>query len=167
MKAPYQSSPNESAQGAMPITPADSQLKRLTRALYVGTTGTLEVTCCGDYSNPGVLPAAVNISADTITLPNHELVAGDRVMVASTAGSNGVPGGLAVQTAYYVLVVDSNTIQLSATSGGAAINITSQGAGVLSIFKTTQFVAAAVGYHPLSCKQVNVASTATNIVGLL
>jgi len=166
MEVPYHINPSEPGQGAFPITPADSQLSKPTRGLYVGTTGNLEVTLAHDYSNAAILPASVNATAHTITIANHEFKAGDRVMVASTSGSNGVPGGLAVQTAYYVLIVGGNTIQLSATSGGAAIAISSQGAGVLSVFRTTLINAAAVGYHPLACKQVNAASTASNIVGL-
>lgn len=166
MDVDYHVSPNEPAQGSFPITPADSALTKPTRGLYVGTTGNLEVTLCHDYANNAILPAAVNLAASTITIFQHAFLAGDRVMVGSTAGSNGVPAGLAVQTAYYVLVVDGNTIQLSATKGGAAITLTGQGAGVLSLFKSTLFNAAAVGYHPLACRQVNAATTASNIVGL-
>jgi len=167
MDFPYRVTPTAPARDAFPITPSDQQLARPARALYVGTTGNLELTLINSFSNIGILPSAVNLTASTITVPQHEFKAGDRVMIGSTEASPAIPGGLAAQTAYYVLVVDTNTIQLSATNGGAAITLTSQGAGVLSVFKTTFFNAVAVGEHPYACKQVNGASTASNLVGLL
>ena len=39
-------------------------------------------------------------------------------------------GGLTHNAKYYIRYVDANTIELSATAGGSAIDLTSQGAGV-------------------------------------
>lgn len=61
-------------------------------------------------------------AADTLTLNGHALV--DTTPVVLYDIGNGIPAGLAAATVYYVVSAAANTIQLSATSGGAAIDIT-------------------------------------------
>ncbi|MGO9108527.1 MAG: hypothetical protein ACLP9L_04775 [Thermoguttaceae bacterium] len=115
----------------------------------------------------------------TITIPNHGFFTGDRVMVASiasasggvlTGGSGTLPGGLTAQTAYFVIVVNANTISLATTQANAfastGITFSSAGSGALSVFKSSPINPALVGYHPGCLKQVNAASTATNLLGM-
>lgn len=73
----------------------------------------------------------VNTTAETITITAHGYVLNQVVMLISTTGA--VPTGLALSTPYYVIVTDANTIQLSATLDGAAINLTAVGSGTTTI----------------------------------
>lgn len=61
-------------------------------------------------------------AANTLTLNGHALV--DTTPVVLYDIGNGIPTGLAAATVYYVVSSAANTIQLAATSGGAAIDIT-------------------------------------------
>ena len=113
---------------------------------------------------------AVSTSANTITIPAHGFLTADRVMVAVNSGAT-LPTGLSAQTAYFVTVVDANTIKLADTAAHAkagtnAITLSGAGNGALSVFRSTLINAAAVGYHALACQQVNAATAASNIVGL-
>ncbi len=73
----------------------------------------------------------VDVSADTITMMAHGYTDNEGPFRLGTAGT--IPGGLVVETDYWIKKVDDNTIQLAATSGGAAIDLTSQGAGLSQI----------------------------------
>lgn len=64
---------------------------------------------------------------DVLTATAHGFVANEAVTVRNSGG--GLPGGLSVATVYYVRDVTANTFKLAATSGGTAINITSNGTG--------------------------------------
>lgn len=162
---PFVNLPDGPAVVDMPIIPGDGPIMPGgTRMLYVGTSGNLELTLVHSFSANGLLPAAINTSKKSITIPNHGFLAGDRVMVANAGGA--LPGGLAAQTPYYVIVVDVNTIQLAATVNGAAITLANQGSGTLSVFRSTQYANVPVGLYQLAVKQVNAATTAGNIVGL-
>lgn len=68
-------------------------------------------------------------ATDTLTATAHGLSNGEVVLVQSTGT---LPGGLSASTRYYVINQATNTFQLSATSGGSAIDITSNGTGTLS-----------------------------------
>ena len=126
----------------------------IARALYVGNSGTLEISGANDYDVLGIQAAAVSASADTIAIPGHGFKAGDRVMLYGESGS--LPAGLAAQTAYYVRYVNANTIQLSATSGGSAIDITATtGVTGFDVFKTSQLQnVPGSGAQPLCVKRV-------------
>lgn len=76
----------------------------------------------------------VNATSDTITLTGHGLNNSDQVRIV-LVGSGSIPGGLAASTAYYVVNKTANTLQLSSTDGGAAIDITSTGSGSLYLVK--------------------------------
>ena len=74
----------------------------------------------------------VNTTAETITITAHGYTAGQVVMMTSTTGA--VPTGVALNTPYYVMVTDANTIQLSLTyASPAAINLTAAGSGTTTI----------------------------------
>ena len=57
--------------------------------------------------------AAVNAGADTLTITAHGRATGDGPVRLETTGV--APGGLAVATDYWLIVVDANTVQLAAT----------------------------------------------------
>jgi hypothetical protein len=76
----------------------------------------------------GTAISAVNAATDTFTSTAHGLSANDVVRFAATA----LPTGLAANTDYYVIAagLTANAFEVSATLGGAAVNITSAGTAV-------------------------------------
>jgi len=78
-------------------------------------------------------PFAVDTTADTLSIGSDGGYAnGDTVYVSSSAT---LPTGLVVATEYYVVGVTASTLQLAATYGGAAINITDTGVGTHTIYQ--------------------------------
>ena len=75
--------------------------------------------------------AVVSISGDTLTFRNHRFLTGQRVTY--TDGGGTAIGGLTDGTAYFIIKVDQNTIQLatnaSNAAAGTAIDLTSGAAG--------------------------------------
>lgn len=67
-------------------------------------------------------------TADTLKSIGHGYANGDSVVVWAGA-NNTLPAPLAEGTVYFVVTSATNNFQLSATSGGAAINITAVGQG--------------------------------------
>lgn len=61
----------------------------------------------------------VNDATEQITVTAHGLATNDKVRFSGV-----LPGGLSLATDYYVIRIDANTIQVSATVGGSAINLT-------------------------------------------
>ena len=57
-------------------------------------------------------PSAVNTSSNEITLTNHGLETGDRVVYQSAGGTATEIGGLQNGQSYFVVKVDDNTIEL-------------------------------------------------------
>ncbi len=70
---------------------------------------------------------------DTLTLNSHGLNDGDVVHFANSGG--GLPGGIAAKTIYYVRDKTTNTFKITATRGGSALDITSNGTGTNSVYK--------------------------------
>jgi len=68
----------------------------------------------------------VDTTAETITETNHGLANGDVVYFSSTTT---IPAGLTAGRKYYVVGRTANTFQVSAEYGGAAVDISSTGAG--------------------------------------
>lgn len=87
-------------------------------------------------------------STDTIAAPGHTLSVNDPIEVVPAPGGT-LPGGLAVGTIYYVKTVSGNNLTLSATVGGATLDITTDGSCILgkittlsvSVNVTPQFLA--------------------------
>lgn len=73
------------------------------------------------------LAVTADATTDTFTATAHGLVIHDSV---SLAGSGAAPTGTNTSTDYYVVSPTANTFKLSATKGGAAINITTNGTTV-------------------------------------
>ena len=89
----------------------------------------------GGVASQNFLPAAVNITSEEITITGHDYKrTGFRVRISS---SGTIVGGLAINTDYYVIIVNANTIKLATTRAnalaGTAINLTSQGTGTHTI----------------------------------
>ena len=70
--------------------------------------------------------ATVVASTDTYTCPSHGLANDDRCVVFDVEGG-GVPTGLTEGTTYWVISVSGNNFSLSATQGGASVNVTADG----------------------------------------
>lgn len=87
------------------------------KVLYKGPLGT---------SIQGPFTAAVT---DTITIPGHTLVVDDRVAFYAAFGSS-LPTGITEGTLYWVKTSATDTITISATQGGATLDITGVGDGV-------------------------------------
>ena len=79
----------------------------------------------------GSAGAVVSTSAETIKIPNHRFVQGQRVTYNNGGGGN--IGGLTSGTAYYVIFNTNHTIKLANSSTNAtnsnAINLSSVGSG--------------------------------------
>ena len=99
-----------------------------------GTSGALYYKPAGTTGTFG--EAGVNTSTETITVETYlNFKVGDpvkfRVVNSQTgeAGSGTLPAGLSAGTTYYVIAYTASTgaLQVSATAGGAAVNITDDG----------------------------------------
>lgn len=93
-----------------------------------GDQVSVPVTCTS--ASPGVFTAA----ADYIP------TLGDRVKLGGTA----VPTGFTAGTTYYVVAPSGRTFELSATSGGSAINTSDTGTAVIAIVSAKATQSAAV-----------------------
>lgn len=82
----------------------------------------------------GVGTATVTIASPGVfTLATHGLVDGDCVYLTTTGA---LPTGLAVDTSYFVVSSTTNTFQLSATRGGAAINTSGSQSGTHTVTRS-------------------------------
>jgi hypothetical protein len=72
---------------------------------------------------------AVDIATETVTSNAHGYANGTPIQIAATTT---IPAGLSALTTYYVVGATTNTFQFSLTVGGAAIDITSTGAGTIT-----------------------------------
>lgn len=88
--------------------------------------------------------AAVNAGADTLTITAHGRATGDGPVRLETTGV--APGGLAVATDYWLIVVDANTVQLAATFLDAIdlveVAIADAGSGAHTVVDTAETVRA-------------------------
>lgn len=93
-----------------------------------------------------IIPAAVGLNTgDIVHAPGHAWANNTRVIVWAPAGST-LPGGLAAGTEYYVInAVAGQNLQLSLTSGGSAVAISSDGA--MSIARS-RFTTILIGEQP-------------------
>lgn len=69
---------------------------------------------------------ADGVTGDAVASAAHGLANGEQVIVANVFAES-LPGGLAEGTAYFVVGATADTFQLSAASGGAAIDLSSAG----------------------------------------
>lgn len=92
-----------------------------------------------------------DLSTDFLTSTAHGLANADRIMVFS---STTLPAGLSSSTVYFVVNKTTDTFQLSLTSGGSAINLTTNGTGTHK-------------WHVATQNEVSKTITAVNISDLL
>lgn len=83
----------------------------------------------GGITYEGRLVHAVNVSSDSITLDGHGFEDGIAVTVRAFE-SGSLPGGLVDGSTYYVKRLTNAKFQLSATDGGAAIDLTTAGESI-------------------------------------
>lgn len=81
------------------------------------------------------LYSAVNTTTDLVNSTAHPFVNGNRVFYTGNQAAD-VIGGLTHATWYYIVGAAADTFQLSATQGGAAIDLTSQGSGTHTFERT-------------------------------
>lgn len=83
-------------------------------------------------ADPPIACVANDTSTEDLIAPAHGLVADQRVFVLASPGML-LPAGLAEDTAYFVLAtgLTADTLRLSTSSGGSAVNITAKGAAML------------------------------------
>lgn len=99
-------------------------------ALTEGGTA-INLTDSGTGTHRAILSAhygdfTADAETDDITSTAHGMKDGQQVRLVTT---DTLPAGLAVETTYYVVNASTDVFQLSATLGGAAINITDAGTG--------------------------------------
>lgn len=70
-------------------------------------------------------------ATDIFTIANHGYVANVGIKLQNSGGA--LPASLVAGTTYYVRDITTNTFKLSATPGGAAVNITTDGTGTNTV----------------------------------
>lgn len=84
-----------------------------------------------DIGTGAVVVSSIDTGTDEITVSAHTFTDGDVVKVdASTT----MPGGLTRVKPYYIINSTATTFQLSLTSGGSAVDITSGGTGTIAVY---------------------------------
>lgn len=109
-----------------------------TTVRWVGFFDALTVgTFLGMVPNGGAMTEAfavnsAGVTSNTIDAPSHGFVAGNSVVVWTVPGAV-LPTPLAEGTVYWVIAtgLTADALQLSATSGGAAIDLTAVGSGYI------------------------------------
>lgn len=94
---------------------------------------TKKVSYCGE--NVSYLVSGVDIVTDEITIVGNPYVDTDRVIIESTGA---VPAGLSETVVYFVVNKSGDTMKLSLTSGGAAVNITDEGTGFITVTEVAE-----------------------------
>lgn len=82
------------------------------------------------FTTPTQGNGAINLCTDQITINNHGFTTNWQVRVTTTGT---LPSPLVVNQTYFVIRIDANTIQLSATKNGPAINLTTSGTGTMTV----------------------------------
>ena len=117
------------------------------------TAGTLRAWMpAGSTARRAFSVDAADVTANTITSAGHGLVNGNSAVVWPTIGAV-LPTGLVEDTEYFVVGAATDTFQLSATFGGAAIDLTAIGDG--DVQKFTPEVFAAQGTYQVSAFTVS------------
>jgi hypothetical protein len=98
----------------------------------VATSGASKILYSGPVGAITTVYGYTVTAADVITTPGYSPVNDDRVSIYTVEGSASVLGAGSTQgTVYFVITASGETCSLSLTSGGAAVNFTTSGAGVL------------------------------------
>jgi hypothetical protein len=99
----------------------------------------------------GFATVDTTLTNDQFLAPGHGMSDTDRVMVFNAFGGT-IPVGLTEGTVYFVVSSATNTFKISTTSGGAAVDITGLGNGLVfyqrvvpEVFASQGQITAAVG----------------------
>ncbi len=84
----------------------------------------------GTIPNPGRLLLSVDAGADRLLLGDHGFALNDPVSFRAELGG-ALPSPLVAGVQYFAIPVTDDLFQVSATSGGAAINLTTAGSEIL------------------------------------
>jgi hypothetical protein len=76
-------------------------------------------------------------SPGVFTVPGYVPTNGDTVVFSISSGG-ALPGGVTAGTVYYVVSASGDTFEISATSGGSAISVSSTGSGTLTTHVVTE-----------------------------
>lgn len=112
---------------------ADSVAQGLTvkGSCQLATTG---LNISADYFRLPETVTSINVASNTLTTSVHPFNTGELVVVTS---SDTLPGGVTGGTIYYIIDVNANDVQLAASAtdaaGGTPINISSVGAGTITL----------------------------------
>lgn len=100
---------------------------RITEAVDVSWPSTYDVpnAVWVNYTAGHLVPVVADATADTLTAAGHGFADADVSQIQTLGGA--LPTGLSALTNYYVRDAAADTLKLSATSGGAAIDITAAG----------------------------------------
>ena len=79
--------------------------------------------------------ATASASTEKLTSKGHPFVDGDSVKISLLADAV-IPGGLSEDTPYFIRDKNDNDFKLSETSGGSAIDITTDGSGTIRLLGT-------------------------------
>lgn len=114
---------------------------------YIYNGGEATDTLTGVTAATGQLVGVVTISNATpavVSKVAHGLSIGDEIFFTTTGG---LPSGLTINTPYFVIAAGFgvDTFEVSATSGGAAINTGSAGSGTHTCYKVTPFPTVTAG----------------------
>jgi hypothetical protein len=108
----------------------------------------------GMVPNGGGIPEdfavnAAGVTSNTIDAPSHGFSAGNSVVVWTVPGAS-LPAPLAEGTVYWVIAtgLTADALQLSATSGGSAIDLTAVGSGFIQ--RLVEEVFGAQGTHTVT-----------------
>jgi hypothetical protein len=135
-------------QGAKDITaavtfdvPGGGTTVRAVGLWSASTAGTLRAwSPAGASARRAFSVDSAGVTADLLFSPAHGLTTNDRVLVWPTIGA-ALPTGLAEDTEYFVIATGLTTdaFSVSATQGGAAVNITAIGDGDVQKFVAEVF----------------------------
>ena len=89
----------------------------------------LDVILLFDGSPLSAIVNGSDVAGNTIQSPAHGLTTNDQVRIEQFPGDTPLPAGLSENTTYYVIAtgLTADVFELSATQGGAAIDITAAG----------------------------------------
>lgn len=84
----------------------------------------------GALPNPGRVVESVSTGANTLTLGGHGYGA-DAALLFRAEDGGSLPAPLAEGTTYYAIPLTDDTFSVSASAGGAAVNITTEGSRIV------------------------------------
>jgi surface protein len=118
---------NPGADTAVSLTGTTAaQSTTITMASTAGLSTGMSVSGTGTGITTGA-SVTFQDAGDTVTLASHGLSNGDMVSFSVITTTTGI----VINTIYYVISATTNTFQVSATSGGSALTLTTDGSGTL------------------------------------